>query len=426
LSVARPETYGKDMKISDVHLAPGYSAFYFDDQAAIRAGARQDSFVYTGKPVTPGFDQVRQCGESISILLELENGLVAEGDCAAVQYSGAGGRDPLFTAERFIPFIRDNLVPLLIGLDVGSFRGNAANFDATEVDGRGLHTAIRYGLSQALLDATAKATGRQKYEVVADEWGLKCTPMPLSLFGQSGDDRYNAVDKMILKEVAALPHGLINNVPQKLGETGGKLAEYVSWLAHRIRSLRKTSAYNPVLHIDVYGTVGQIFKNDPARIADYLVTLEKRADRFMLYIEGPADAGSKDGQIALLSAIKEALVARGSKVRIVADEWCNTYQDVVDFVDARCCDMVQIKTPDLGSLHNTIDAVLYCKEHGVEAYQGGTCNETDISARACLHAAMATRPERVLVKPGMGFDEGMTIVANEMNRILAVGRRKVA
>jgi methylaspartate ammonia-lyase len=81
---------------------------------------------------------------------------------------------------------------------------------------------------------------------------------------------------------------------------------------------------------------------------------------------------------------------------------------------------VQIKTPDLGSIHNTIDAVLYCKEREVEAYQGGTCNETDISARACLHAALATRPERVLVKPGMGFDEGMTIVANEMNRVLTI------
>ena len=414
------------MKIKDVHLAPGYSAFYFDDQAAIKAGARQDSFVYTGTAVTPGFDQVRQCGESISILLELENGQIAEGDCAAVQYSGAGGRDPLSSAERFIPLIRDHLVPALIGLDVSRFRDNAVRFDAMQVAGQSLHTAIRYGLSQALLDATAKATGRQKYQVVADEWDLARTPASLQLFGQSGDDRYNAVDKMILKGVAALPHGLINNVPQKLGETGGKLAEYVSWLAHRIRALRKTSAYNPVLHIDVYGTVGQIFDNDPDRIADYLATLEKRADGFTLYIEGPADAGSKDRQIALLSTICKALAKRRSKVRIVADEWCNTYQDVVDFVDARCCDMVQIKTPDLGSLHNTIDAVLYCKAHGVEAYQGGTCNETDISARACLHAAMATRPERVLVKPGMGFDEGMTIVANEMNRILAVGSRKVA
>ena len=40
--------------------------------------------------------------------------------------------------------------------------------------------------------------------------------------------------------------------------------------------------------------------------------------------------------------------------------------------------------------------------------------------RACLHTAMATRPERVLVKPGMGFDEGMTVVADEMNQVLAV------
>lgn len=415
------------MKIKSVHLAPGYSAFYFDDQAAIKAGARQDSFVYTGTPLTEGFDQVRQCGESISILLELENGLIAEGDCAAVQYSGAAGRDPLFTADRFIPLLRDHVVPKLVGLDVDHFRENAVAFDALEIDGAPLHTAIRYGLSQALLDATAKATGRAKYQVVCQEWSLPQIAEPLALFGQSGDDRYNAVDKMILKQVAALPHGLINNVPQKLGETGGKLAEYVSWLCHRIRTLRRSPSYNPVLHIDVYGTVGQIFDNDADRIAEYLTLLERRAEGFTLYIEGPADAGSKDGQIALLKGICAALSARGSKVRIVADEWCNTYQDVVDFVDAGCCHMVQIKTPDLGSLHNTIDAVLYCKSKGVEAYQGGTCNETDISARACLHAAMATRPERVLIKPGMGFDEGMTIVANEMNRILAVnGALKVA
>lgn len=408
------------MHIRKVHFAPGFASFYFDDQAAIKAGAPMDGFVYSGVPLTGGFDGIRQRGESISILLELENGQIAEGDCAAVQYSGAGGRDPLFTAARFIPLLRRHLTPLLEGRAVGSFRDNAAFFDALQIEGRPLHTAIRYGLSQALLDATARATGRMKFQVICDEWGLPVVAAPLSLFGQSGDDRYAAVDKMILKRVDALPHGLINNVPKKLGETGAKLAEYVGWLSQRIRSLRPDASYNPVLHIDVYGTVGLIFQNDPERIADYLASLEKRAAPFRLYIEGPADAGSKPGQIALLAAIRKALAARASRVRIVADEWCNTYQDVVDFVDSGCCDMVQIKTPDLGGIHNTIDAVLYCKARGVEAYQGGTCNETDISARACLHAALATRPDRVLVKPGMGFDEGMTIVANEMNRVLAV------
>ena len=82
--------------------------------------------------------------------------------------------------------------------------------------------------------------------------------------------------------------------------------------------------------------------------------------------------------------------------------------------------MIQIKTPDLGSIHNTVEAVLYCKEKGVGAYQGGTCNETDRSAQVCIHCAMAANADQVLAKPGMGVDEGYMIVYNEMNRILAL------
>ena len=415
------------MKIRNVTFSPGFAAFYFDDQSAIKAGAKQDGFTYLGEAATDGFQQIRQRGESISILLELENGQIAEGDCSAVQYSGAAGRDPLFTAARFIPFLQTHVAPLLIGRDIDCFRETAGFFDVLEVEGTRLHTAIRYGLSQAFLDAAAKATGRLKVEVICAEYDLPLIPEPLALFGQSGDDRYGAVDKMVLKRVDALPHGLINNVQTKLGENGGKLKEYVTWLTGRIQTLRPDASYAPELHIDVYGTIGLIFANDPARIADYLCVLERRAAPFQLSIEGPADAGSKAGQIALLGQIKSALAARSSSVRIVADEWCNTLEDVIDFVDAGCCDMVQIKTPDLGSLHNTIEAVLYCKSKGVAAYQGGTCNETDISARACVNVAQATRPERVLVKPGMGFDEGMTIVANEMHRNLALlSARKAA
>jgi len=81
--------------------------------------------------------------------------------------------------------------------------------------------------------------------------------------------------------------------------------------------------------------------------------------------------------------------------------------------------MVQIKTPDLGAVHNTVEAVLYCHQQNVEAYQGGTCNETDVSAKVCVHLALAARPQRMLAKPGMGFDEGMMIVNNEMQSAVA-------
>lgn len=60
----------------------------------------------------------------------------------------------------------------------------------------------------------------------------------------------------------------------------------------------------------------------------------------------------------------------------MADEWRNTYEDVVDFTDRKSCHMVQIKTPDLGSIHNIVESILYCKQHGMEAYQGGNRTET--------------------------------------------------
>ena len=78
------------MKIVDVVCSAGRTGFYFDDQRAIKGGADHDGFTYVGSPVTPGFSAVRQAGESISVMIILEDGQVAYGACAAVQYSGAG------------------------------------------------------------------------------------------------------------------------------------------------------------------------------------------------------------------------------------------------------------------------------------------------------------------------------------------------
>lgn len=412
------------MKIVKALFVPGVSAFYFDDQRAIKAGAGHDGFFYTGKTATPQFKSVRVAGEVVSVLLLLEDGSVAGGDCAAVQYSGAGGRDPLFLAAEYLPLLETRIRPLLEGREIGPFRSMAAEFENLEFDGWRLHTAVRYGLSQALLQARALDRRRLMAEVVCEEYNLPVVAERVPIFGQTGDDRYVNADKMILKGVDVLPHALINNVDEKLGRKGELLREYIRWLAKRIRDFRPDPSYRPTLHIDVYGTIGQIFGLNPDPVADYLASLEAEAAEFPLYIEGPVDAEQKPLQMELLGKIRERLRRLGSSVKIVADEWCNTYEDVRDFTDAACCDMVQIKTPDLGGIQNTIESVLYCRTHGMEAYQGGTCNESDVSARACVHAAVAARAERLLAKPGMGFDEGLMIVRNEMERILAVLRAR--
>ena len=416
------------MKIVDLVCSAGRTGFYFDDQRAIKKGAGHDGVFYVGEPVTEGFTSVRQPGESISVMLVLEDGQVAYGDCAAVQYSGAGGRDPLFLARDFIPLIEKYIKPELVGKEADDFRGLCAMMEAIQIDGKRLHTAIRYGMSQAILDAVAKATHRQMCEVVADEYGCTVSDKPIAIFTQSGDDRYNNADKMIIKGAQVLPHALINNVEEKLGKHGEKLAEYVGWLRDRILAKRLDPSYAPVLHIDVYGTIGAAFGNNNYKaMADYIAQLEEIAKPFHLRIEGPMDCDcDRETQIEALAGLTKELDDRGIQVELVADEWCNTLEDIKLFADRKAGHMIQIKTPDLGGVNNPIEAVLYCKAKGIGAYQGGTCNETDRSAQVCVQCAMATQPDQILAKPGMGVDEGFMIVYNEMNRILALRKAKAA
>ena len=414
------------MKIINVVCSAGRTGFYFDDQRAIKAGAGHDGMFYIGEPVTERFRAVRQAGESISVMIVLENGQIAYGDCAAVQYSGAGGRDPLFLAEEFIPVIEQYIKPVLVGREADDFRGLCKEMEAIKVDGKRLHTAIRYGVSQAILDAVARATGRMMCEVVADEYGCSVSESPIPIFTQSGDDRYTNADKMIIKGAQVLPHALINHVDTKLGRNGELLAEYVAWLRDRILANRAYDEYMPVMHMDVYGTIGVIFGNkNYTAMADYIEKLGEIAKPFKIRIEGPMDCDStREEQIEALAGLTAELDRRGCDVELVADEWCNTLEDIQLFADNKAGHMIQIKTPDLGGINNTIEAVLYCKERGIGAYQGGTCNETDRSAQVCVHCAMATKPDQILAKPGMGVDEGYMIVYNEMNRIMAMREAK--
>lgn len=412
------------MKIVDVICEPVRTGFYRDDQAAIRGGATHDGFLYQGSPRTPGFRAIRQPGEAVSVMLVLADGQIAVGDCAEVQYSGAGGRAPVFSADAAVAQIAASVAPLLIGRQTHGFRELAEEVDGTLVDGRPLETAVRYGVTQAVLHAAALAAGLTMAEVIREEYDSGVDLLPVPMYAQTGDDRYINVDKMILKEVDVLPHGLINQVATKLGPDGGLLKDYVGWLRERILTVRSRPDYEPRLHLDTYGTVGLAFGHDVGRVAGYLGELAEQAAPFRLRIEHPVDAGSRDAQVELYARLRRELRDRGTGVDLVVDEWCNTLDDIRVFVAAGAADVIHVKTPDLGGVNNTIEALLHVRSSGLAAYCGGTCNETDVSARVSAHIAMACGADQVLAKPGMGVDEGLMIVGNEMARTAALARRR--
>ena len=219
---------------------------------------------------------------------------------------------------------------------------------------------------------------------------------------------------MILKRVDVLPHGLINS-PEAFGVGGEALLEYAGWVRERVEDLGDV-AYEPRLHFDVYGLLGAETGGDVAamvRICERLVDLCRP---YPVQLESPIYGADAASTLHALVGLRADLARNDTPLTIVADEWCNTLADIARFLDAGAADLIQIKMPDLGALTNAVAAVQACRAAGAAVFIGGSCSETDVSARASVQLAVAAGAEQVLAKPGMGVDEAVAITRNEMQR----------
>jgi methylaspartate ammonia-lyase len=468
-------------RITKVLAVPATGAYYYEDLSALQARPLPVEERYAADPVTASFGVVREVAEAVSVGLILDDQRIAWGDCVAVAYSGKAGRDTAFRTREGLETVRRAIAPALTGRGLTSFRELATEVDGLlevvevvrpvssdsgqgrpqpqaedevqdlsrralltaavrllspysdeESPGRAqeeiptetvtverrLHTAVRYGVSQALLKAVALSRGITMAEVITEEWGLSRPSAAIPIHAQSGSERYLNADKMIVRRVASLPHALVDNVPEQVGEDGVKLSRYVRWLKERIGELGGTD-YRPMIHLDVHGALGQIFENKLGQVLGQLYAMEMAAQPYALRVESPVIMESREAQIEALKTLRRYIGFRKMQVQLVADEWANTLEDIQAFVEAGAADMIQIKMPDLGSVHNSIEAVLACQAGGVGAFLGGSCAETDLSARVAVHVALATRPDIIMAKPGMGVDEGVSLVQNEMARTLA-------
>ncbi len=373
------------MRVRSVICSVGRSGYMHRDLMAMKGGAKQDGFIFHGKPLSPGFKKIVEPGTIVSVMLELEDGQIAFGDCADVILAGVAGRDPAFNGEEHIDYLRSEIAPLLKGRDVAKFRANAGEFDQHRRGGKPMHTAVRYGLTQALLHATALSHKKTMAEVIAREYGSTISKTPIPILASGHKDDPLQLDRTILKRAELLPHASFTMVKDHVGLEGEKLLAFAANVveAHQGDRRRRLQAAHPSRRL---------------RHARRAVRHEAGAARGL---PGPPGAGGAAlrpaGRIAdhrqdpgradrrLQEAARASCVDKGIAVGLIADEWCNTLEDIKLFADVSASDYVQIKTPDLGGINNTIEAVLYCrsKKHGLEPRRHG---QRDRSLRAHLHA----------------------------------------
>ncbi|MGD2105230.1 MAG: hypothetical protein PVJ55_08990, partial [Anaerolineae bacterium] len=308
-------------------------------------------------------------------------GFVAWGDCATVAYAGHSGRDPVFRTADGLSLIRRKVAPLLKGREITSFREMATEVECLTQEvqipapgqdedrasegnemraerglsrrdlltaplrllrsdqavqperapakprtetyvtvQRPLHSAVRYGVSQALLKAVALARNLTMAEVIAGEWDLPQPGSPVPIHAQSGAERLKNADKMIVRRVDSLPHALVEDIPAQLGEDGEELVRYVRWLKDRVDELGGPD-YRPAFHLDVHGALGRIYENNLGRILGYLYRLESSVQPHTLRVESPVIMDSCADQIEALKTLRQYISFRNMAVQIVADEW---------------------------------------------------------------------------------------------------------
>jgi len=456
----------KPWHITDILTAPAVGACYDEDPAFLQAQSQPSSDPHPARLESVGFQAAQGFAQVISVGLVLNDRSVAWGDCVGICRGGAAGDDAIVHLQEGLVTIRGAVGPALRGRQVTSFRQLAAEMDAltesvqvsrslprpkahpsmsqwsrrdllaapvrlwraTQEDekvateqvtvDRRLHTAVRYGVSQAVLKAVALARGVTMAEVIAEEWGLPPPGDPVPIHGRCGVDWHDGAEKLVLRRVASLPHAAVDDIPEQLGEDGTKLTRYVRWLRQRIRRLGGPD-YQPTIHLDVRGALGHVSENDLGRVLGHLYALDLAAQPYPLRVESPVIMESREAQIEAMKTLRDYVRFRKINTQLVVHEWVNSLDDVKAFVEAQAADMVHIKMPDLGCVHNSVDAVLACKDGGIATLLGGSCAETDLSARVTTHVALATRPDILMAKPGMGVDEAIAPVQNEMNRTLA-------
>ena len=229
---------------------------------------------------------------------------------------------------------------------------------------------------------------------------------------------------MIVNQIAVLPHGQVDNISEQVGAQGEHLLEYARWLVARIKLLGAPS-WTPVISLDVHGALGKVFHADPNRIADYLVELSQILAPWELRIESPVLGATREETAKMLGAVRQALQRdrASAKVLLFVDEFANTLEDIRFFAASGAVDGVHIKMPDLGSIADSVEAVLVCRKHGIKPLLGGSCVETESNAHMAAQLALAVSPDVVLAKPGMGVDEAVMLLRNEMRRTLELLKR---
>src|SRR5262249_23755194 len=121
---------------------------------------------------------------------------------------------------------------------------------------------------------------------IAAEYGSTVSKAPIPILASGHKDDPLQLDRTILKRIDLLPHASFPIVKDHVGLEGEKLLAFAGGGSERIREIGDAD-YKPRIHLDVYGTLGELFRMKLEPLADYLGRLQRAAGPYGLLVESP-------------------------------------------------------------------------------------------------------------------------------------------
>jgi methylaspartate ammonia-lyase len=396
-------------KVIDVITYHGWGGYFFEDLEKIRSEQIAPENRYHMVTDHGRYPFVRSPAPVVGIGLKMANGHTFWGDAVAVSFGGKSGRAGPSTPALLDSWIRKEVAPWFIGRTVNKWLATEESF-RTEFPNA--PAFVRYAVSQAVVGGVSFSANELPFKIMARELDLPIITEKIPLHGSSGSDWDAGVDRMLARNIPFLPQGQFENIDKQIGVDGENL---LAWIRH-FKSRASNFSYVPTLTLDFHGALDTTFNHNLPRIASFIASMAKLAAPHSLHIESPIVGTSLADHATRLAEIRRNLKATSPDTKIIADEWANEVSDIDFLIKNEAVDGIHIKMPDTGSLSECAKAVALCREKQIFCLLGGSCTETDIGARMSAHLALATRPDALLVKPGMGFDESHALLFNEMAR----------
>ncbi|VAW42944.1 hypothetical protein MNBD_CHLOROFLEXI01-4343 [hydrothermal vent metagenome] len=274
---------------------------------------------------------------------------------------------------------------------------------------RPLHPALQYGLTVVLLQAVAQVNKLSIAALVAKEYELALPETAVPLQIPLNDDAIQTAQTILTTDVAALGYTTgKNEYKAALGAKGERLQRHIRQIAAWLPTV--ADDFQPALHLDLGGSLGNLFENDSGKLLGALYGLEHAAKPYQLQVQNSAWLDGREAQLAHLRKLNSYLTMRQMTLKLVADAWVDSAADAKLFANPEICQMIHIELPRLGNLEAGITAVSHSLSQNQQVILSG--ETTPLTS----HIGFVTRPTQLSGPPQLHYNVMQQLLAAVSHR----------